>query len=249
MRTFTCNICDNVNVVPVRQLDREIVSCSGCGSTVRLRSVIYLLAQALFRAPKTLGELSVDKSIRGIGLSDWTGYAAPLERLFDYTNTYYHQEPRLDIVSPPADIIGTCDFVISSDVFEHVMPPVSRAFEGAFSLLKPGGHFVLTVPFTIHNRTTEHYPNAREYAVVKFVDRTCVVTRDTDGRITLDASPVFHGGDGETLEMRVFGFRDLKTQLKAAGFSDVTVFEKPVPEYGIAFPWPWSLPILARKQA
>ncbi len=38
---------------------------------------------------------------------------------------------------------GQLDFVISSDVFEHVPPPVDIAFENTRRMLRPGGLFVL----------------------------------------------------------------------------------------------------------
>ena len=37
----------------------------------------------------------------------------------------------VDITQVPVAMAGGCDFVISTDVFEHVCPPVSRAFDGA----------------------------------------------------------------------------------------------------------------------
>ena len=57
------------------------------------------------------------------------------------TNTFLHKPPLLNTVSPPKEWLSRFDFVISSDVFEHVVPPVSRAFENALHLLKPGGGF------------------------------------------------------------------------------------------------------------
>jgi hypothetical protein len=73
---------------------------------------------------------------------------AGLRVCFSYRNTFFHTEPLIDIIDPPTELLGTLDSVISTDVFEHVVPPVERAFEGAFRLLKPGSALVLTVPFT-----------------------------------------------------------------------------------------------------
>jgi hypothetical protein len=245
--SFTCNICDRINVMPIAKLDREIKSCDGCGSSVRYRSVIYLLARGLFGADRRLSEFQQDKTINGVGLSDWAEYAGRLERIFNYSNTYLHQEPRLDILAPPAEKLGTLDFLISSDVFEHVLGPVQRAFDRTFSLLKPGGSLILTVPFAKDYRTKEHYPGISSYAVVEIANRFCIVTIDDKGAISLDTAPVFHGGDGETLEMRCFGEDDLHDHLLKAGFSDICVLHEPVPAFGLIFPLPWSLPILARK--
>lgn len=247
MQTFTCNICDHVNSVPIQKLDREVASCESCGSTVRLRSVIYLLARAIYGSPRTIGEFANDTSIRGIGLSDWSGYADRLQSIFSYTNTFIHQEPRLDIVAVPEEMNGTLDFVISSDVFEHVLPPIQRAFDNAARLLKPGGHLILTVPYSTDAETIEHYPNVLDYATVRLRHRICVVTIDERDVMALDERPIFHGGDGDTLEIRLFGEKALHQNLARAGFSEVTVLREAIPEYGIAFPQLWSLPILARK--
>jgi hypothetical protein len=50
---------------------------------------------------------------------------------------------------------------------------------------------------------------------------------------------VFHGGSGETLQMRVFS--------REAGFATARVMEEDYPPAGIPHRDPWSLPILARK--
>ncbi len=36
-------------------------------------------------------------------------------------------------------------------------------------------------------------------------------------------------------------------RIARAGFSEITILSKPHPSYGIAFPGPWSFPLLARK--
>ena len=62
---------------------------------------------------------------------------------------------RLGIMAPiPAALASTCDFVISSDVLEHVAPPYERALSNLLRLLKPGGLLVLTVPLKPEARQT-----------------------------------------------------------------------------------------------
>ena len=175
---FTCNICETKNSgCPIEKIDREISSCRKCGSTVRFRSIIHLTSVALFGRSLALPEFPADPTIVGIGLSDWAGYAASLEAKFAYTNTYYHQPPLLDIAEPVGERAKTCDFVISTDVFEHVAPPVQRAFTGAFDLLKPGGHLILTAPFTNEPATIEHFPNLHDYRIVSLCRRHVLVNR------------------------------------------------------------------------
>ena len=245
---FICNICGNETTgCPVDNIDREIPSCLQCGSSVRFRSIVHLTSIALFGHSITLPQFSADPGIVGIGLSDWPGYAAPLAEKFDYTNTFFHQPPFLDIAEPAGDRAGTCDFVISTDVFEHVAPPVSRAFTGAFDLLKPGGHLILTVPFTNNPTTIEHFPDLHDYRTVQFGDDYVLVNRTKNGRYVLHENLVFHGGPGTTLEMRIFSGADLQRHLADAGFVDIRVSGEDVPQWGILHKQPWSLPILARK--
>src|SRR4051812_17151919 len=46
MISFVCNICGQSNSVMV--LKHEESSCAGCGSNVRIRALVYLLATELF---------------------------------------------------------------------------------------------------------------------------------------------------------------------------------------------------------
>jgi SAM-dependent methyltransferase len=244
---FVCNICDTCNRVPRPQIGREVASCR-CGSTVRLRAIVHTLSLALYGKSLPLMKFREDRSVSGAGLSDWPGYAELLAKKFRYRNTFFHTEPRLDITAPPHENCGTLDFLISSEVFEHIPPPVSRAFDGAFSMLKPGGHLILTVPYNGGDvATVEHYPDLRDFTLAKVGHRHCVVVLRTDDTMVLDPHPIFHGGPGQTLEMRVFGERDLMDNLRTAGFEDIRVISEGVPSLGIYFDEQWSLPILARK--
>ncbi len=93
----------------------------------------------LFGTSLVLSDFPHRPDLAGIGLSDWEGYANPLAERLNYTNTFFHQAPLLDITSVGPDHSGRYDFIICSDVFEHVCQPVSKAFENAYRLLKPGG--------------------------------------------------------------------------------------------------------------
>lgn len=245
---FRCNICGRDNTCPRDRLERETPSCDGCGSTLRVRSIIGLLTRELFGELRPLVELPMRKDIRGIGLSDQGEYATRLARVVDYTNTYYHQEPRLDITQVGDDLAGTCDFVLSSEVFEHVLAPVSRAFDGARRLLKPGGLLVVTVPYALEfAHTREHFPDLYKWCLEgdKFTGFRLRNQR-RDGVEEVFEDLVFHGGPGSTLEMRLFSRESLLAELRAAGFTDVRIADEDLPEIGVHWPCHWSLPVVAR---
>jgi SAM-dependent methyltransferase len=246
--TFTCNICGSLCLnIPLSRIDREVSSCEKCGSSVRFRSIIHLLSTTLFGKSIPLSDFPVDKSISGIGLSD-AMYADRLSRALSYTNTFFHMEPRLDITKPDS-YRGTCDFIIATEVFEHVPPPVSRAFCGAFDVLKPAGSFIFSVPFKLEGGTTEHFPNLRNYEIVNEGDEQILINHLPDGSTETHRDLIFHGGDGATLEMRLFSRDGLLQNLKDAGFIEIQFLRENVHRYGIINKYPWSLPLVARKSA
>jgi SAM-dependent methyltransferase len=212
-----------------------------------MRGIIHHLSEGLFGSSKPLAEFPYSPELVGIGLSDWEGYARALEQKFSYTNTFFHQEPFLDIAELSPDRYESCDFLISSEVLEHIPPPVSRAFTGSFNLLKPGGLLVFTVPFTDVPVTVEHFPELHVFKVVQLGNDYVMVNRTASGRFDLHTTLTFHGGPGSTLEMRVFSRSDTVRLLEEAGFADVRVHEEAVPQWGICPPHAWGLPITAVK--
>lgn len=245
---FQCNICGRHCSAPRASLDRETSSCDGCGSTLRMRAVMALLSRELFGRVLPIDAFPREPRLRGIGLSDWDEYARRLARVADYTNTWYHQPPRLDITDVGDDLAGSCDFLVSTDVFEHVAPPVSLAFAGARRLLKPGGVLVLTVPYALEfSHTLEHFPELHRWALEAGGPggwRLRNTRRDGVEEVFEDL--VFHGGPGTTLEMRLFSRDSLLAELHAAGFRDVRIAGEDIPEAGVHWPCTWSLPVLAR---
>lgn len=247
---FNCNICLAMNQVDDGQLGREEPACPGCGSNVRTRAVVHLLSEALFGISLPLPDFPTDKCIRGLGLSDWSGYAGPLAGKLDYTNTFFHQAPLLDICAVDDAWDDNYDFLVSSEVFEHVAPPASRAFAGARRLLKPGGVLILTVPFSTEARETfEHFPSLHDYAIREVQGSHRLFNSRVDGTREEFTDLVFHGGPGSTLEMRLFTMQSLTGELERAGFTDVRIANEPRPDWGICWELPWSLPIVARASA
>jgi SAM-dependent methyltransferase len=246
---FECNICGEGCLVAVDQLQREIASCQACGSSPRIRATIRALSLELFGRNLVLPDFPVSRGISGLGMTDWEGYAARLAEKFRYTNTYYHQEPKLDISNPegPESLIQSNDFIISAEVFEHVVPPVRRAFENTFKMLKPGGILILSVPYGTWTETIEHFPELYEFTIVTDNGSFRLENVTRSGEVQEFHDLVFHGGPGAALEMRVFAEPALLQHLAAAGFEKITVHRTPDLPHGIWWPEPWAFPLSARR--
>ncbi|HTS23925.1 MAG TPA: class I SAM-dependent methyltransferase [Casimicrobiaceae bacterium] len=242
---FRCNICGSNCVVPMRALQREVPSCRRCGSTVRTRTIAHLLTTELFGRSIALPELPLRRDIVGVGLSDSQNYAGRLAEKLGYTNTFFHMEPRLDIAQAPESFAGRFDFIVASDVFEHVAPPVSRAFVNARRLLKPHGVFIFSVPYTLDPETREHYPELHDYRILEAGSEWRLENTTVDGRTQVFTNLVFHGGPGSTLEMRLFSRSSLIREFADAGFAGVRIAEEPHAACGIVWPEPWSIPMVA----
>jgi hypothetical protein len=246
---FRCNICGAHCQTALDRLGREEGSCKGCRSCARMRAVIRVLSTELFGENLLLEDFPARPDIRGVGMTDWNGYANTLTEKFTYQNTYYDQEPRLDIsaVKIPVHLLAN-DFVISSEVFEHVVPPVSRAFENVAKMLKPGGLFILTVPYTNKKETIEHFPDLYDFTVVKDHETFVLRNKTREGVIQEFRNLVFHGGPGSTLEMRAFSENSIIQHLRNAGFHVIKIHRDPDFAHGVWWPQPWALPISARRR-
>lgn len=247
-RYFDCNICGHGTITSRDHFYRETRSCLVCGSAMRERAFVEALSQVLFGESFALPDFPNDKSIVGRGLSDELIYARPLEKKLDYTNSYFHKAPQMDITNIPAELEGTLDFLLSADVFEHVNYPPSIAFGNTYRLLKPGGHLVLSVPYRIDvEETEEHFGELGDTELVKRDGDYVFIGTTPDGERKEFTDLVFHGGKGTTVEMRIFSLKSVIAELESAGFVDIRVRDESVPERGIYWLEKWSLPITARK--
>lgn len=245
---FRCNVCGQVNGGRVGDFRRDVPSCHRCGSNLRCRTLIHWLSTELFGRSLCLTEFPVRPDLRGLSLSDWDVLAAGLAEKFDYTNSFYHCEPRLDIATLEGSVTGPFDFIIASEVFEHVPPPVSRAFENLRRLLRPGGTVLFSVPYRVGRPHVEHFPELHEFRIEREGAAGYVLHNTTrDGRMQTFRDLIFHGGPGSTLEMRCFSLDSLLEEFHRAGFARVRVCEGSVFEWGIC----WggdvcSLPMVAK---
>jgi SAM-dependent methyltransferase len=244
---FQCNVCEATNEFPPAGFDRDAPSCTRCGSTVRLRALLRALSVEVFGIPLALADFPRLKSIRGLGMTDQKGCASLLESRFDYRNTFYHEEPRFDISQPPEER-GIFDFILADDIFEHVAPPVAQSLANACALLKPHGFLAMSVPYSLAETTREHFAGLHDSSLVTVGSHLALVNRTRAGQWQVFDNLVFHGGEGSTLEMRVFTEADLRKSLAAAGFARVEFAAAGFPPFGIVHPGSWSLPVIAAKQ-
>jgi hypothetical protein len=202
----------------------------------------------LYGLPLTAPEFPRMKSLRGLGMSDSIQYADLLAARFDYRNTFYDREPRFDVAHGDERERGRHDFVLASEVLEHVAPPVERAIANAAALLKDFGVLLLTVPYSLEATTAEHFPELHEYGVARVGDRLVLVNRTAAGESQVFDDLVFHVSFGDpALEIREFSERDLVCLLRAAGFTEVRIYAEDYAPFGILHAESCSFPIAARK--
>ena len=234
---YYCNICGHKNRLESQQFHRELAACQKCGANARFRGVIHVLGDLLGESKDIpLQGWPVRKDIFGMGMSDWSGYADLLRKKFSYENTFYDRSPQLDIMNLSEKYLGKYNFVISSDVFEHILPPLQQGFDNLFRLLKPGGRLVFSVPYTRIAHTIEHYPGLLDYEILNFRGTKIIVNRDANGDLQVYDNLVFHGGEGTTLEMRVFCEADVLSRLAQSGFENIKVYDQP--QLAIGYYWP-----------
>lgn len=244
---YRCNICGSQCQTPMMELARETPSCTVCGSTPRYRAMIRALSEELFGKSLALPDFPIRRDLAGLGLSDWDGYAGRLAQKFSYINTFLHQPPFLDITTGDSARRESLDFLISSEVFEHVAPPVSAAFCNARELLRPAGVLILSVPYTLAQDTTEHFPNLYRYNIKMKTGRQVLENVDRSGKREEYDQLIFHEGHGVSLEMRVFSENSLLEQLRSAGFDSVKIYREPDYAHGVFWKESWSLPMAARS--
>jgi SAM-dependent methyltransferase len=212
-----------------------------------MRSMVDALARELFGKSIALPRFPVTPEIRGLGMSDWDGYAGMLAKKLSYTNTFYHCEPKFDITNIDERDVGRYDFVLSSDVFEHIpLRDFDTAFQNTRRLLSPDGVFVFTIPYFPIPQTVEHFPRLHDFHIREEEGKRVLHNVTEDGEREVFTDLTFHGGEGSTLEMRICNEQDVLNRLARAGFSRVSVYREKVKRFGIMWPIDFSLPMMAR---
>jgi SAM-dependent methyltransferase len=245
---FQCNICGKFSHARTNEISkRETPSCYHCGSTLRFRSIIAALSKEIFGKVMPISDFPYCMSVNGIGMSDSTIYAKRLEKKFSYVNTFFHKAPFLDIQNPDIMYMNSADFVISSDVFEHVPQPINIAFENLFNMLKDKGLVVFSVPYNETGDTLEHYPDLYDFKIKQKHGEKILVNTTKNGEIQVFKKLRFHGGCGETLELRVFSKPSLLELINNAGFKNIVIHDTDIQKYGILHDSTESLVITMQK--
>ena len=215
---------------------------------MRTRGLLQALSLGLFGVDLALPDFPRIKSLRGIGLSDPNAYALLLAEKFDYRNTFLDREPCFDLMQPPEQWTGQFDFMICSEILEHVVPPALTGLKNAWRLLKDSGVLIFTAPYSLESSTREHYPELHEYCFASLGGSTVLVNRTAAGAIQVFENPVYHlTGAGEALEVREFSEDGLRQIFQDAGFTALRFHSEDYPPFGIVRAETWSLPVSARK--
>jgi len=246
LSAFTCNICGGRNLSTVDPSERERATCVQCRSSIRFRSIVLALSRALFGLDLKISDFPALKSVRGLGMSDSDIYSGRLENRFNYANTFYHRDPKFDLSRPDENEFGKYDFVICSDVLEHVPHPAT-AFATLGRMLKPTGALILSVPYSLDPDTIEHYPELVDSGFAEIDGRTILVGRSASGEYRVFDRLAFHGGSGSILERRIFSDASIRAALAAADFPIVHFDSAGNREFGVVFSHPCSLPIVAAR--
>ncbi|MCI0452260.1 MAG: class I SAM-dependent methyltransferase [Candidatus Latescibacteria bacterium] len=217
--TGRCNVCGWSDRFLRLDRGREGTVCRNCGSTSRNRAVGHVFArildddQAVFRWTYRRTTRVLESSARG-------ALAMYFRMKFDYYGTEFDpakiaagEDPRAyaDFQKLHYDD-ETFDFVVASDVFEHIRHD-AEAMREVQRVLKTGGYLILTVP----------YDEQRAHTIQRV---------DTSGPTDVHLLPAhYHGGGGHTLAYREYG-RDLIDLMRAPDFF-VEQVAVAVPEHGI----------------
>jgi SAM-dependent methyltransferase len=204
-----CNVCGFPGLFRIR-FDardnlRETLNCVRCGSISRDRFLTAVLAACLGQ-PSVLAQWPVNEAVVIREPSAYRGRARKLAAKVDYRPFRFPAE-NLEALG---DADASIDHLITSDVFEHVRLD-QQAFREVYRVLKPGGFFLLQVPY-VHTELTR------------------VLVRPEADRDVFLAPPQYH--DEHTLVYRIYG-HDLLPWLEGIGFA-VAYVRAEIEQFGVS---------------
>eukprot|EP00121_Abeoforma_whisleri_P002630 Awhi_evm1s2366 len=227
VKEFKCLICgEHTHTKDFQANFRESCGCARCGATLRHRKYSATLVRTF---NKKLGTnfLTLPEAVQSPALSNQHIFNTETTGIIDQhlrsCQNYVHSE-FLGVTHQSGEVVGgilhqnlmetsyaddTFDFVLTSEVFEHIPFPYT-AFQEIYRILKPGGYHVMSVPHVL--------------ALKK--DRILASLDKETGEITYHQPPQYHGEPNPLAEggsskgilcYTVFGQEMIK-RLHAMGF-------------------------------
>lgn len=232
---YVCNITGQSFELEDNEKKRELGLRFGYNN--RYRALSYVFTKLFYGECKILSDLETNKNIKGIGMSDGGTLAQIFEDKFNYTNTFYHTNPYLDIYNNDhIKNYNNLDFIISSEVFEYInpYPSIEIAFDNLYKMLGKGGHLVFSVPF-IYDKHKEYYPNLYNYSIKKNNNQYIIYNKTKQNKKEIFNNVRVEQGPGNIIEMRLFSKSSIIYFLEKSGFIDITFYEitEDMNKYGI----------------
>jgi hypothetical protein len=220
VKTFFCSACFRPSYALKESIGRESFNCHWCKATSRERA-IFLQIHKHYILKKLKNPF---RNLKILGVSDGYLTSTVLKKVYKkrYTNFHYHMEPKLDITSVSTSLKNSSDIVSCSEVLEHVEPPIQKAFDGLYQLLKADGVLILSVPHTdLNGKHVEHFPVMTESRITTRESGFVLEGISGDGKLLEFKDLTFHGGIGTTLEYRIFSQESLEKCLATSGFKNL----------------------------
>lgn len=224
-----CNVCGQQAHFKTLGSDnlRESLLCDVCGASCRNRSLASgLLRQVGGDTVHSIAELAASPS--GPRIFDTDGFS-PLFNFLKgaefYTSSIYDPtRPFGELINPKVMNVdlqampfqdGSYDIILTSDVMEHVRRD-EAAHREIYRCLRPGGHYVFTVPYV------PGWPHNQIRVDSSGVEDVYVMEKQYHG------DPMSSNG---ILVYRIYG-QELVAQLRRIGF-EVTFLDNPEPRSGV----------------
>jgi SAM-dependent methyltransferase len=165
-----CNICGKMTVFDVTDSNlRDTVYCRHCGSKNRQRQIAAMLLASLSGnasatrfgkiadiPPSTVVWIAETTMALQKALSQRLGDNCVSSEFYDpalASGETVHGSLHVDMQQTHFED-NSLDFILSSDVMEHV-PSVDKALQETHRILKPGGCHIFTAPFYMHRFKNE----------------------------------------------------------------------------------------------
>lgn len=227
-----CNICGKILEFELEEIlskdeilgYRETLDCPKCGCISRDRGLVWALSNCIQKETPFF-ELKNDKKLKILESTGLRTYPKILKEKFDYFNPRFSKFTPLLKMFPNkyADLQrlffkdDKFDFVLTSDIFEHIRLD-DDAFSEIFRVLKPKGYFLMTIPF--------------DYSLEQTIEKIKIIG---DKDIFL-SEPEYHNkgvkDGGDSLSYRLYG-KNLFKKLINIGFN-VGYLRIQIPKYAIS---------------